>query len=274
MRAMVLFAAALLWASPAFGADCAAPQNFSEAAEANGTSLTGAAWTFTQGREGAPEGPGWEVYAARVAATIGSECDPATPGFAAALAGWQRKKGLKPDGIMTAALAERFKSVWNAQRKHVVRAAGGPCPIADPGQVIDVAARDEWGKPEKLLPGAYDAYRAMMAAARREAPSIFAGVVDLKIVSAWRTQEGDAEKCKDGGCSRVSMAPTCSAHWGGRAIDLNVGFIEGHGPADMDWQNRVFQSRQPAYRWLLKNAARFGFANYFAEPWHWEWQGG
>ena len=63
------------------------------------------------------------------------------------------------------------------------------------------------------------------------------------------------------------------SHWSGVAVDLNVGYAEGHAPADMDWSNRLFQVNQPAYRWLLANAERFGFANYFAEPWHWEWGG-
>ena len=29
----------------------------------------------------------------------------------------------------------------------------------------------------------------------------------------------------------------------------------------------------PAYRWLVRYAARFGFVNYAFEPWHWEWVG-
>jgi LAS superfamily LD-carboxypeptidase LdcB len=26
-----------------------------------------------------------------------------------------------------------------------------------------------------------------------------------------------------------------------------------------------------AYRWLVRNAERFGFCPYFYEPWHWEY---
>lgn len=271
--AAFLFSLALL-AQPAFAADCATPAGFADAAAKNAQSLTGSSWTFTEGREGAPEGPGWEAYAALAGQTIGTSCGADTPAFAGALAAWQRKIGQKPTGMMSPDTVEALKQAWHAQRRHVRRAASGPCPIADEGQVTEVAARDTWGKPARLLRGAYAAYRAMMEAARREAPYIFTGNADLKIVSAWRTQQSDVDKCKTNKCSRVSMAPSCSAHWGGRAIDLNVGSIAGHGPADMDWQNRVFQSRQPAYRWLLKNARRFGFANYFAEPWHWEWNGG
>jgi LAS superfamily LD-carboxypeptidase LdcB len=37
--------------------------------------------------------------------------------------------------------------------------------------------------------------------------------------------------------------------------------------------NRLYQVGTPAYRWLVANAARFGFVNYVFEPWHWEWIG-
>ena len=37
--------------------------------------------------------------------------------------------------------------------------------------------------------------------------------------------------------------------------------------------NRLHQSRNPAYVWLVWNAKRFGFTNYAFEPWHWEWTG-
>ena len=32
-------------------------------------------------------------------------------------------------------------------------------------------------------------------------------------------------------------------------------------------------SRTAVYRWMVANAARFGFVNYPFEPWHWEWTG-
>jgi LAS superfamily LD-carboxypeptidase LdcB len=37
--------------------------------------------------------------------------------------------------------------------------------------------------------------------------------------------------------------------------------------------NRLYQTQTPAYRWLVRNARRFGFVNYVFEPWHWEWTG-
>jgi D-alanyl-D-alanine carboxypeptidase len=38
--------------------------------------------------------------------------------------------------------------------------------------------------------------------------------------------------------------------------------------------NRLVQTRTPVYRWLVKNAQKFGFRPYFYEPWHWEYVSG
>lgn len=58
--------------------------------------------------------------------------------------------------------------------------------------------------------------------------------------------------------------PGHSAHQTGRAIDFYIG---GHNSSD-----RVAQLRTlPAYQWLVRNAARFGFYPYANEPWHWEY---
>jgi hypothetical protein len=270
---VILFVLIWVLAGRAAAAGCPEAPAFNAAAAYNAVSVAGSDWTFTAGREGAPEGPGWAVYAPLTAHTIGTACGPATSAFAAKLAAWQRTHGLKPDGRMDAATAAELTQVWHAARRHSRRVESEACRHAEEGRLVDVSGRDVWGKPEKLLPGAYAAYRQMMAAARREAPAIFKGPIDLRIVSAWRTQERDTETCKTRTCSRVSMARSCSAHWSGAALDLNVGFLPGHGPADMAWSNRLFMVQQPAYRWLIANAGRFGFANYFAEPWHWEWNG-
>jgi LAS superfamily LD-carboxypeptidase LdcB len=47
----------------------------------------------------------------------------------------------------------------------------------------------------------------------------------------------------------------------------------GGDPASTAGFNRLAQSRTPAYRWMIRNAGRFGFINYAYEPWHWEWTG-
>jgi hypothetical protein len=65
---------------------------------------------------------------------------------------------------------------------------------------------------------------------------------------------------------RASLAVN-SPHFTGRALDIYVG---GEPTITKDF-NRAAQVKTPAYRWLVKNAARFGFYPYFYEPWHWEY---
>ena len=58
--------------------------------------------------------------------------------------------------------------------------------------------------------------------------------------------------------------PGHSAHQTGRAIDFYIG---GHNSSAQVAQLRTL----PAYQWLVRNAARFGFYPYANEPWHWEY---
>jgi len=64
--------------------------------------------------------------------------------------------------------------------------------------------------------------------------------------------------------ARVYVAPPGgSPHHTGRAIDFYLGVPN-------DSANIAALRGTPAYRWLVCNAARFGFTPYAAEPWHWE----
>jgi LAS superfamily LD-carboxypeptidase LdcB len=95
----------------------------------------------------------------------------------------------------------------------------------------------------------------------------------LKIFSAFRDPEADAARCeRDGNCDGVRRT-LCSAHRTGLAMDIWVGSAPGGDPASTAAFNRLYQSRTPAYRWMVRNAGRFGFVNYSYEPWHWEWAG-
>jgi len=70
---------------------------------------------------------------------------------------------------------------------------------------------------------------------------------------------------------RVSAIPGCSEHHTGRALDLGC---PGH------WQLDTSFGRTGEYRWLRRNASRFGFMLSYPrgnpqgiqyEPWHWCW---
>ncbi|PHY13482.1 hypothetical protein CSW58_05365 [Caulobacter sp. B11] len=55
-------------------------------------------------------------------------------------------------------------------------------------------------------------------------------------------------------------------HRTGLAVDLFLPSAPGHGPIDSADENRLYQSRSPAFAWMVVNARRFGFVNYPFEP--------
>lgn len=248
---------------------CDSEPAYAAAAGANRDSLAS--------RVGAPMGreeTGWEIYAPLAAREVGSPCAPDTPAFAAAVAAWQKTRRLPDNGTIDPATLEAMRQVWHARRPFVAATAHGLCPAAPDEASLADAARDEGysGKPIKLRPAALEAWRRMVAAARAERPQIAADRRLLTIFSGFRGPAEETSRCEDGSCSSPAKA-TCSAHRTGLALDLYVGEAPGFRPESSADPNRLYQSRSVAYRWLVDNAARFGFAPYAFEPWHWEWTG-
>lgn len=243
---------------------------FSSAAAANAQSLR----SMPINAFGRPE-IGWEIYAPRVAQTVGSACAPDSSGFARALAAWQSGKAPPADGVVTEPLLLAMKAAWQAERPIAAVRGRGVCPDPPPESALETGHPGEGygGKTVQLRRGAFAAYRDMVAAARAERPEIAADPRNLTIFSAYRSPEYDAARCaRDGNCNGVVRA-TCSPHRTGLALDLYVGEAPGYGPDSSADRNRLAQTRTPTYRWLLANAHRFGFVNYPFEPWHWEWTG-
>lgn len=238
------------------------------AAQANAASLTASDW--------APFGraeTGWEVYVPRIGHDIGTDCPPASSGFAAALAGWQADHGLPADGVLTEAVLMTMKGGWQADRPFVALTAAGVCP--ETADVIAAVRTDEGldGKLVWLHPDALAAYRRLRAAARAEIPGAAEDPEFLGIFSGYRSPTLDAQRClADGACDGVARA-RCSSHRTGYAVDLYLGHAEGFSADSTAAANRLHLSRTAAYRWLVANAGRFGFVNYAFEPWHWEWTG-
>jgi LAS superfamily LD-carboxypeptidase LdcB len=140
--------------------------------------------------------------------------------------------------------------------------------------VLETAAPQETlgGKPIRLRRRALWAYRRMVAAARR------AGVTRddpqlLDLFSGYRDPAADAARCAQQGNCQGLVRAACSAHRTGLAIDLDLGSTPGLMVDNSSDANRLYQTQTPAYRWLVRNARRFGFVNYVFEPWHWEWTG-
>ncbi|ADG11685.1 peptidase M15 [Caulobacter segnis] len=238
------------------------------AAAANAASLSTLAWS--------PFGKaeiGWEIYAPRIAAEIGTSCAAGSDGFAAALARWQAANRLAPTGVMDAAAFAVMLPRWHLARPFVRVNREGTCPGAPSGPDLATARADEsyGGKTIQLRPAALEAYRRMTAEAR--AAGVLRRPEALKIYSGFRAPDVDAQRCaRDQNCQGLTRT-ICSAHRTGLAVDLFIDAAPGFGPDSSADANRLAMARSPLYRWMVWNAGRFGFVNYVYEPWHWEWTG-
>lgn len=142
----------------------------------------------------------------------------------------------------------------------------------EPAQLVaigaDIHARMQWLQP-----------RPARALARMRAAAGHDGI-DLQVVSAFRSIEyqlGILERKLASGQSldeilRVNAAPGYSEHHSGRCLD----FTTPGSPA----LEQAFE-RSPAFAWLARNAADFGFHLSYPrgnphgiayEPWHWCWR--
>ncbi len=223
---------------------------------------------------GRPE-TGWAVYAPTVGREIRTTCAPSMPGFARALSRWQAHRSLQATGVFDTATLMLMKSVWQARRPFAVLHTEGVCPDPPLDPALRAASPDETlgGKPVRLRRRALRAYRRMVAAERRAVGADPHDPDALKLFSGYRDPADDQARCAaENNCQGLVRA-VCSAHRTGLALDLMVGAAPGFMADSTDDSNRLFQTRTAAYRWLVRNAGRFGFVNYVFEPWHWEWTG-
>ena len=159
-------------------ADCEAPR-YAGAARANAESARSLIWSPFHSEE-----IGWEIYAPLVANEIATACAYDQPGFAAALAAWQRRHGPVADGVMTPAVFEAMRLRWHRARPFSkIRPEDCPPPTTD---LTWAKPSEVYGRPMQLRPGALAAYRRMIGAARAEAPSVFNQPNALKIFSRKR----------------------------------------------------------------------------------------
>lgn len=277
--AAILIPAALTLASvlgaPAAAAGYAtcgdAPRAYVEAAAKNGGSIDTLEWS--------PFGPkekGWAVYEFLLDQTLATSCGAGTPSFAQALAAFQARFNLPADGIFSPATFDVLKGVWQEQRAFVMARVEGLCPDPPaPGTIVSVPKAEETFDREdrQLRADVLAAYEKMLAAARAESVAIRADPKALTIFSGYRSPESDAIRCQtERNCDGAHRA-ACSAHRTGAALDLNMGWLSGDHADDATLENRMMQTRTVSYKWMVKNAARFGFVNYPFEPWHWEYVG-
>ena len=245
----------------------AAPAASTQAAQENARLKDNLVWNF-----GAKEQRGWYLYAVLIRQTIGTEAVETTNEFARAVSVWQAKNDLSETGTIDRETLYRMIEFWQSRRLnssvYPAEADLLTAPITD---FYDPMREAELLKVERET---YRAYKKMVAAAAADLRlktnkngELAADEQFLRIISAFRSREYQAKlRAASPQSGRAGLA-TNSPHFTGRALDIYVG---GEPTITKDF-NRALQIQTPAYRWLVKNAARFGFYPYFYEPWHWEY---
>jgi hypothetical protein len=247
------------------------PRNaaYSKAASANARLRSSLQWSF-----GGKAQTGWDIYVPLISHTIGTESGPDSDEFATALSKWQSKSGLPETGVLDTSTLETFTRYWQSRRLGRAGLSSDDALLTAPiVEFFDPTRAPDLLQLEKET---YAAYRRMVAAAAADlkhelklTPSgdLAPNEKFLRIVSAYRSPEYQAAlRKKEPGAGRVALAKN-SPHSTGHALDIYVG---GEPVKTLD-SNRMIQVQTPAYKWLVKNAHRFGFYPYFYEPWHWEY---
>jgi zinc D-Ala-D-Ala carboxypeptidase len=244
--------------------------SFSAATTQNVTLRNELTWTF-----GGKQQRGWYLYDLLIGKTLDSKHDPTTSDFAAAVASWQKRRGLSADGILDEDALMAMVSQWQGNRlKNRAYATPDQLLTAPPADFYDSSRAEELRQVHRET---YAAYKKMIAAAIADPTLKLAHTSSdqlapaekyFKIVSAFRSREyQDNLRRKSPNAGSAGLAVNNSPHFTGRALDLYV----GGSPVDTNDSNRAIQVNTPAYRWLVQNAERFGFRPYFYEPWHWEY---
>lgn len=241
----------------------------STAATRNADYKMNLAWTF-----GGKTQRGWYLYEPLIYQLI--NFDVKESDFSANLLGWQKKAGLIANGELDETSLAAMVKTWQSQRlKSLAHAA--------PDELLTAPAAEFWdsSRPAELRQverETYTAYKKLLAAAIADKSLNLKTNPDgtlaesekfFKIISAFRSREYQLKlRQAEPNASRAALA-VHSPHFTGRALDIYV----GGEPVTTKDDNRLVQINTPAYRWLVRNAHKFGFRPYFYEPWHWEYVG-
>lgn len=239
---------------------------FKQSALSNSALKNSLGWTFGKNRQ-----TGWNLYVPLIQHAIKSDDAPDSNEFAFALSKWQKENAVEPNGILDEMTIQAFVKYWQSRRMPKVFEADETklfrAPIAD---FYDPTRDANLLNLEKET---YEAYKKMIAAAAKdlnlkiENGNLVGADNFLKIVSAHRSRAYQEQlRKKEPNAGRAQLAFT-SPHFTGRALDIYV----GGEPVTTKDPNRAIQIETKAYKWLVKNAEKFGFYPYFYEPWHWEY---
>ncbi len=236
---------------------------------ANARSFYTLAWGF-----GGKAQRGWYLYATLIGKLVGSDDAPSSLAFATAVARWQGSVGLSPSGVIDQETLMRIIKTWQEQRS-----ADRSYPTAER---LITAPASEFYDPERagnlrqVERETYLAYKRMLHAAIADRTlglatnangELAANEMRLRIISAFRSREYQQQLRRQSPHSGRAGLAVNSPHFTGRALDL---YIAGE-PVETKDGNRALQVNALVYRWLVRNAHRFGFRPYFYEPWHWEY---
>lgn len=217
---------------------------------------------------------GWNLYTPLISNLIGARADAAASEFAMRLSLWQKDNGAEPTGVLDSETWSRMVSRFQSRR-----IGGRPDP--SPDQLVTIPISDCYDPTRAVeLRSAeretFAAYKRMVAAAVADSSlglqvggdgQLASNEKLLKIISAFRSRQYQEQLRQQSPNSGRAGLAINSPHFTGRALDLYV----GGEPVSTKDENRALQTRSAVYRWLVKNAARFGFQPYFYEPWHWEY---
>ena len=248
-----------------------APVNnaFSAAALENKRLKDNLSWTF-----GKKQQRGWHLYVLLIQRTIGTEKDADSAEFAESLANWQKNFGLAPTGTLDGETLQKMIKFWQSRRM-VNRA------YAQPEKLVGAPSTDFFdplreASLRNVERETYAAYKRMVKAASED-PSLKLKTNGkgelapeekyLKIISSFRSREYQDNLRKKSPNSGSAGLAVNSPHFTGRALDIYV----GGEPVETKDANRAIQVQSAVYKWMVRNADRFGFYPYFYEPWHWEY---
>jgi hypothetical protein len=236
-----------------------AGSGFVKSASENAKLRSSLQWTF-----GGKTQTGWNIYVPLISHTIGTESSPDSAVFALAISKWQQRSGIAATGVVDNATLESFTKYWQSRR--LGRAGLSESDVLLSAPIVEFY--DPTRAPEllQLERETYAAYKRMIAAASKDL-GLAGAQKFLKIVSSYRSAEyQESLRKKEPNAGRVALAKN-SPHSTGHALDIYV----GGEPVKTEDSNRLLQVQTPAYKWLVKNAEKFGFYPYFYEPWHWEY---
>lgn len=121
-----------------------------------------------------------------------------------------------------------------------------------------------------LISPAADAWKRMKKAAANDG-------INIWLTSAYRSPDYQAELVKARMASGKAAPDICE--YKGEKLRTNDNLMACPGSSNHGWGRAIdiqpvfSNSSSSAFTWLKNNALNFGFVNYTAEPWHWEYEG-